>query len=472
MSRPPLPIGTLVAWSALVVVLVVVGWSLPIDDFWLSIASGRAIAEGADPTRALHFSWTEEVPGALNPQWGAQVLLGWHGSLGVALAVNAALIGIGLGVTAMRSAARARGVIVAAAMLIVLAALAPHLLARAQSFSIALLPLALLLLERFGRRGWMPIVYGLLMVAWANLHGGFVIGQVAAVAWLVGAVVTRQGIGVAAATAVVAVVAPLANPVGVDLLAYAYGQPASEIVTSISVEWQPSWPWIPVATPFWVVIAVLVAGRFVRRPGASVFELLLLIALAALAISAVRHIPWFLLASAPLLAEDLNVLVDRAPRARAALGNLPRSLIGARLGRLIGVVSVAALAFQLVRPVLPPALARLTPDEPARQVRVLEEEAESGDRVLNEQVWGGYLAYRIPRIATAMDGRLEIRSRETWAQYFALIQGRDDPAGELAARNVTWVLIGTDRDALRAALDDEGWRVVDEDDYAILMTAP
>src|SRR5687768_3325506 len=103
MSRPTLPIAALVVWSALVVVLVVVGWSLPIDDFWLSIASGRAIAHGADLTRALPFSWTEVVPGALNPQWGAQILLGWHGSLGVALAVNAALIGSGLGTTALRS---------------------------------------------------------------------------------------------------------------------------------------------------------------------------------------------------------------------------------------------------------------------------------------------------------------------------------------------------------------------------------
>ena len=87
MSRLPLPLGALVAWSAFVVVILVVGWSLPIDDFWLSVASGRAIAEGADLTRALPFRWTEEVSGTLNPQWGAQVLLGWHGSLGVALAV-------------------------------------------------------------------------------------------------------------------------------------------------------------------------------------------------------------------------------------------------------------------------------------------------------------------------------------------------------------------------------------------------
>jgi hypothetical protein len=139
---------------------------------------------------------------------------------------------------------------------------------------------------------------------------------------------------------------------------------------------------------------------------------------------------------------------------------------------VIGIAAAVILAFQLVRPTLPPALARLTPDEPAAQVDRLVEKAAAGDRVLNEQVWGGYLVYRLPRSETAMDGRLEIRSRETWARYFALMQGRSDPAGTLAGRDVTWALIGTDRDALRTALANAGWRVVDEDGYAVLMTAP
>ncbi len=76
MSRRRAPIASLVAIVAIGMGFVMAALSLPIDDFWLTIASGRAIAAGADLTRAVDFSWTAQVPDALNPQWGAQILMG------------------------------------------------------------------------------------------------------------------------------------------------------------------------------------------------------------------------------------------------------------------------------------------------------------------------------------------------------------------------------------------------------------
>ena len=473
MSRFALPLGSLVAWSAVALVVLVVGWSLPIDDFWLALASGRAIVDGADLARPLPFSWTAEVPGAINPQWGAQLLLGGHGSLPIALALNATLLAVGLGLTVLRAASRAPILSVLVALLATLAALAPHLLARPQSFSIALFPLALLLLERFPRRAWLPIAYGVLMVVWANLHGAFVIGQLAAGVWLVAAVLRRQSLAIPMATAAVAALAPLLNPAGPALLAYAYGQPATAVVTAISVEWQPSWPWVPVATPFWIILAALVAGRWIRRFGAPLPDLILAALLGALAISAIRHIPWFLLAAMPMLAADVGRALARAGRLRRALGTVPSALSGQRARMTLTLVGVLILVFQLARPMLADAVGRLVPDEPSRVVDRLATEVSSGDRILNEQVWGGYLAHRLwPELQTAMDGRLEIRSRDEWATYFGLMQGRDEPAAQLEARGIGWVLVGEGRDALRNALTAAGWEMVADDGYATLFRAP
>src|SRR5688572_11136783 len=124
MSRQRTSVASLVAIVALAMGFVVAAFSLPIDDFWLSIASGRAIAAGADPTRAVEFSWMTVLPGALNPQWGAQLLLGAHGSLMLALVVNALLISAALALTWIRTASRRHGVSSSVvAMLLVIAAL-------------------------------------------------------------------------------------------------------------------------------------------------------------------------------------------------------------------------------------------------------------------------------------------------------------------------------------------------------------
>jgi hypothetical protein len=461
-------VATATAWVALGLGFGLAAFSLPIDDFWLSLASARAMAHGADPARAIDLTWLPSVPGAINAQWGAQVAFGAPGTTWGALAINGGLIAVGLLATLFRARRRASAVATAIAMLLMMGVLAPHLLARAQSFSIALVPVALLLLERRPVPRWLPIGYGLLMVAWANLHGAFVIGQLAAVAFFAGELVRwwrgapPPGLALLGVTALVALVAPLINPVGVGLLAYAYGQPELDVVRSISVEWQPAWPWIPVATIFWAYLVALVAARLARRGGLGLAEGLLALALGLFAVYSLRQIPWFLLVSAPILAADIDALFGARPRLAAAVGSIGGPLGGARAGILLGVAFVAVIALQPIRATLPQAIGRVTLNEPVAIGDFLDRALPAGsrDRVLNEQVWGGYLSYRLgERIETAMDGRLEIRSRKTWVRYFALMHGDGDPAGQLRSAGVDWAALSPDRERLIAALRDAGWTI-------------
>jgi hypothetical protein len=476
-------VASFAAWSALVLGAFVAAFSLPIDDFWLSLASARAMAQGADPARAIDLTWTPMLPGALNPQWAAQVMLGLPGSLAWALGVNAALIGIGLAVTAYRSSRRASPSAAAVAMLLAIGVLAPHLLARAQSFSIALLPVALLLLERRPAPRWLPLVYGVLLAAWANLHGAFVIGQLAAAAFFVGAIIGRlRGDRDAPAvtlgvTVVAAGVAPLLNPSGPALLVYAYAQPGLDVVRSISVEWQPSWPWISVATLFWVYVVLLVLGRILRRGAVASSEAVLGLLLAGLAIGAIRQIPWFVLAFAPTLAADVDALLASRPRLAGAVGRIRGPLGDARALTWVTAAVLVVALFQPLRLLLPPSVARITPDAPVeianRLDAVLPPPGVEPARILNEQVWGGYLAFRLgDRIETAMDGRLEIRDRATWAAYFALLRGSDDPVARLAEAGVTWAALNDTRFELVAKLQAGGWEVVLDAPEGLLLRRP
>jgi hypothetical protein len=471
-------VASATAWAALGLGLVLAAFSLPIDDFWLSLASARAIAAGADRAHAISLTWVPTIPGALNPQWGAQLIFGALGSTWWALVVNGALIAVGLVITTMRTRRRAGAAATAIALLLMMGALAPHLLGRAQSFSIALLPIALMLLERRPPGRWLPLAYGLLLAIWANLHGAFVIGQLAALAAFAGELFRwrmRRGaahVGVMGLTLGAALIAPLANPAGVALLAYAYGQPGLDVVRSISVEWQPAWPWIPVATIFWAYLVVLVVARTARRGGLELGEGLLVIGLGLFAAYSIRQIPWFLLATAPLLAEDLDALFVARPRVGRAVGQVVGPLGDRRAAMVLGLAFVAVVVLQPIRPALPEAIGRVTLNEPVeiadRLAVVLPVAARKP--ILNEQVWGGYLSYRLgDRVQTAMDGRLEIRDRATWAWYFGLMHGDGDPAAELDARGVTWAALSPERGPLMSKLLDAGWQIeLDRPDGVLL----
>ena len=473
VRSPRLPILALIAVVALVIGFVATAYSLPIDDFWLTLASGARLLGGAPIDRALDFTWTPMLDGALNPQWGAQLIFAAPGSVGGALAINAALIAIGLLTTALRTARRATGGAVAIAMLLVVAAIAPHLLARAQSFSIALMPVALLLLARYRDRPWLPVAYGLVMVVWANTHGAFVIGQIAALAVLVDAMVDRTNRVVLASTVVVAFVAPLANPSGLGLLGYAYGQPGLELIRQISVEWQPAWPWIPLTWLFWAQAGLFVAFRISRRGGAPLDELLLGAGLLILAATSLRQIPWFCLATAPILAADVSTFAGG--RLGERLGSMPGWFNGHKAKTTLLSAAALAVLVQPIRPIAPQAIARVTPDAPVALVDRLAGKLDGsrGARVLNEQVWGGYLAYALgDRIETAMDGRIEIRDRSTWADYFSLMRGEGNAVEELAANDVEWALLAPDRETLIRHLTDSGWTTVDRDAQGALLSAP
>lgn len=479
-SRPRL-VATFAAWSALGLGGLVAALSLPIDDFWLSLASARAIAAGADPAHAIDLSWTPILPDAINPQWGAQVVLGLPGSVGGALLINAALIAGGLGLTAVRIRRRVGSTAVALAMLAAIAVLAPHLLARAQSFSLVLLAAALLLLDRRPAPRWLPLAFGALVAAWANLHGAFVIGQIAAGAALVTEVLAQRRHDpkarplTVALTLLAALVAPLLNPAGPDLIAYAYAQPGLDLVRSISVEWQPSWPWIPVAALFWIYAALVGASAQVRRRATAPGELLLVVALGILAATGIRLIPWFVLASAPLLGEGIEVALRAARGPGRVVGEVRGALGGPRAGAWVAGVGLIAVLLQPIRPALPESIGRVTPDAPVEMADLLDAELadDAEESILNEQVWGGYLAYRLgDRVRTAMDGRLEIRDRATWVAYFALMNGRDDPAATLAAADVHWAVVSDRRDALTASLLAAGWRIELDAPDGLLLHRP
>lgn len=473
--RAPAEGGRVVLVSAVALLamsVMTLGFARPIDDFWLALASGRALLSGqADAFQALPFTFTPSVEDALNPQWGAQVVFAALGGPGPALALHALLVSVGLAVTAMRVRRRASASVTVVTLLLVLGVLSPHLDARPQSFSVLLLPVCFWLLETHGRRPWLPVAYFLVIAIWANLHGAFVVGQLAALgsaAWAVTRGRSRATVPLIV-TAVAASVAPLVNPVGIRLLRYAYGLGDNPVIQRLSTEWQPSWVLTPISLIFWGFLALALGLRWRGRARVSGVELLWSGSLLVLAVLMVRAIPWAVLAAAPVLAADIDALRAR----HAALSDALTSPGVERAGRL-AKVAIAALGvlivFQLARPAL--ADPRLYDGMPVALVDRMHAELPQGveHRVINSQRWGGYLKWRLgERVLTFVDGRLEVPKAGTWDWYLRLTAGHAAAVQEAEARGARWALVSAAEDALVATLRERGWTVVAEDRMGTLL---
>jgi hypothetical protein len=320
------------------------------------------------------------------------------------------------------------------------------------------------------------------MAVWANLHGAFILGQLAVVAFLVGDVMERRRNGALVAprrarrTACVllaAVLAPLLNPAGLRLLGYAYTQGNNRAVRLFAHEWHHAFPWDPMAAPFFVLLAAFVWFRVRRRSApSSPHELLLVGGLAILGLYTVRSVPWFVLAMAPLLAEDLDCLLTAPHRGPASD---PPPLL-TRHGRKLALAFGVGLVFvQLFRPVAPGGLSRVTKNKPVRLAAVLGRNLPPGAAapIFNEQGWGGYLAFRLgDRARTFVDGRVEVPTMAVWENYLQIIEGAPSAPATLERLGVRWSIVVDSHTRLITGLIGNGWTVIDRAQGGILLAAP
>ena len=235
-------------WAALAVELPVLGTliaGLSAVDLTYHLRAGADILRtGAIPTAD---TWTFTAPGApwLDAQWGAQALFaaiygatGWTGLVLFRALLVAVMFGCVFlacrrhGLDLRRAAWLTIGSFIVAAVALAL---------RPQLIGMTLFAILLLLLadrERHPGRLWLAPV---IVVIWANVHGSFFLGPVLiGLAWIEDVARRRPARSRTLLVGAVAAIAPILNPVGIDIWRYAAGLTTNSFVTSRITEWQPT----------------------------------------------------------------------------------------------------------------------------------------------------------------------------------------------------------------------------------------
>jgi hypothetical protein len=490
----------------------IVAVGLPSDDpdMWWHLASGRWIIEHGELLKVDIFSSTATGRPYEVGEWLGQVALaavhgaaGWQGIA----ALRAALVAVAafsLTRVVLRAAAEHGGLSPRAragiAIGLVAAALALSKIAwtdRPQLVSIALFPvlLDLLFTARAGGRRALFAVPPLLF-AWSDLHAGYALGLVVVAMFALDAVLERREAGAFAVAAAVSFAIVIANPGAIGVLpATAHVATAPRII----VEESPPDVLTPAGAVFGAFAIAVLASLLLR--GGPVLAVLLLVPLLWLALSAQRHMVFFVFAATPFLVDPLTrawegaslrgrgepailrgrVAAEREAQgstrsgpksARAQEGGVPggrgpraRSAQPRRLAP--GVAGLLTLAAATSIPLTAPT----TPDESQYPREALPALRASSGVLIHEYDWGGYLIWNAPTRPVFIDGRLRPFEPDVLDDHLRATLLRPGWREILEHHGVRQALLAPDR-PLAGALRESGWRVLAETSGFVLLERP
>jgi hypothetical protein len=286
--------------------------SVGADARWLA-ALGRTILEQGSIPSGVPYAAAPSVDWVNVPVLGElvfhalQVAGGDRGFLVAQLvAATATLTLLALGMRARGAPDAASAVVL---MVVFLAAVPSFLIVRAQLFSLVLFCAALFLLRaesrRPSRRVWLLVP---LVVLWANLHGGVLVGLAIAAAYLVLERARREPV-VAASVLAACCGALFVTPALLDSGHYYLGVLGSEAAQRGEGLWAP----LSVSSPFDLLFIVLAIPLlvFALRSRSSVWELACIAAFAGLTLHAGRNSVWLLCFIAAPAAHGLGKVLRR-----------------------------------------------------------------------------------------------------------------------------------------------------------------
>jgi len=499
------------------------------SDTWWHLAAGRMILEKGQILQIDPFSYTRAGAEWHYPGWLAEIglyavyqILGAGGlNILTALIVTAAfgLIWFSL-----------QGNFYLRAFLLVLAAAASGVYWAARPYLITFLfsALYIVFLERewewwrsgheggtgglsHGGRGlWiLPLV----MVFWANSHGGFAVGFILYGIYFLGILgrtnlladyfqvlksrelhwkekaalvrgkTTRllEGFALSLKThlrwrrfvlvGLVMVAAVALNPFGPEMLLYPFKTIGIDALGSYIDEWQPPNFHEIRILPFLLLLGLTFGFVGASRDRISWKDFLLVGVFGTLALTAARNIALFALIS-PVVISRAGVNAWAVLREDADWLSSSRQS-ESRLNQVINfslLLLTAAAVLYKVSLVYPVSANKEYFQQvfPVDAVNYLEKEDPQG-RLFNSYNWGGYLIWELPEKPVFVDGRTDLYGDELIGEWVEVVQAEENWLEILRDWNVEVILLEPDRPVVRL-LSENDWDLRYQDSQAVIFT--
>ncbi len=352
---------------------------------------------------------------------------------------------------------------------------------RAQMITFALTCLELYWLEGYlsGRSRALNF-FPLIMVLWANLHGGWVIGFV----WL-GVALAAEMIGWAwdrnnpahkahlrllAIITAASLVAVLATPHGFSLYLYPFQTVGSVAQEKLIVEWFSPDFHQPYLLFFEAMVFLVITGFALRRP--RMYDFLLTLVALGLALHSVRNVALFVAAATPVLINSCSDYWKELSAARGWKLAVPTrpvfAIITALALLVIGVATVVHIAIE-IGPGKQQSLTAST--YPIGAADWLASHPEVGTRMYNQYGWGGYLANRFypqPNRKVFIFGEAALMGDDLLNEYEDVQTLRPDWKAVLDRYQVDYVVYNRGEALANVLATQPDWTLVYEDSVAVI----
>lgn len=372
-------------------------------DLWAKLAIGASVWQGHFMRHDV-FAFTQTLPQYIDHEWGAGFvfysLLKMFGpqalmALKIILAIGA--LGFAL-LTGRKQGCDVNILLLLAipAAVCILPAYIPVL--RSHTFTYCWFAATLFCVEELrDKRRWPLAALPLMMLLWANLHGGFVVGLGVVFLYAAAAIFWQKEMAVPmAGTAATCVAVTFINPYGVRFWRYLI--PALLNPRAGIAEWQPlpllAWDDFLGFRVFFVLTVAAVALGWKHVSSRKNFQ-----GLAVLAVTAFmgwrsrRHGPFFGVAALAFAGPYYAAVLRPKFIGVRAVGVL---YLG--LAIFVALDFAPKLSWQILAPI---------GEDPVREADILKRAGAKGN-LATPFSWGSYLSWRLyPNIKVSMDGRYE-----------------------------------------------------------------
>jgi hypothetical protein len=327
----------------------------------------------------------------------------------------------------------------------------------------------------------------LLMMIWANSHGGFAVGFILVGIYIIGSLdwlktldfnshnlkPAVQYLKPLLIVTPILILAVCINPYGPVMLLYPFKTVRIEALQEYIQEWQsPDFRSTQFQPFVWLLLLTLGAVGASRKR-LSLNDFILVGGFTYLSFLAARNIALFALVTPMVLTKHAEPVLQGLRRnlRNWQLYHSKDEVSGGSIILNWVILVVLLLAVGIKAFLVYPESANdavFQESLPVEAVEFLRSEQPEG-RLFNSYDWGGYLLWTLPEYPVYVDGRTDLYGDEVINQWLQVVLAQDGWQDVLRRWNVKVILLEPQRPVV-GQLEDEGWKLEYEDVQAVVYT--